>query len=136
MKRYQKRLSKLDIEQLSKSITAMKKTLDEYMGGEEQRYCALCEMVDRTELDVPVCVQCPWMVMKGVRCTGYLDRWWIYYHKYTHGIYSLRKGRNPRWTRMRIRQISKWIEVYMVQFIYKESIARRCPCVLELGKEL
>lgn len=115
MKRYQKRLRGLSIKQLGNSIVAMKKTLDEYKGGKEQEYCALCAVVDRDEYDGPVCKQCPWLVMKGVRCTDYLDRWWIYYHKYTHSIYLLRQGRNLRWTRMRIRQLTKWIEVYKRQ---------------------
>lgn len=112
MSRYQTRLRKLSIEHLGKSIIAMKEVLAEYEGGIKQGDCALCRMVDRDKSGGPICKQCPWLVMKGVRCTGYLDRWWIYYHKCC--IYSLRRGRNSRWTRMRIRQLTKWIESYQI----------------------
>jgi len=69
--------------------------------------CPFCPVAIRYRKEKErVCSHCVWVWFTGYECQEYTEN-----KKYKYSIEYLRNSRHPCWTRNRIRQLTRWIEM-------------------------
>jgi hypothetical protein len=85
-------------------IKALKELLDWYKKKKKLRYgCPLC-----TILPKGLCIRshhCVWYWFTGYSCNSFTA-----IENFDFDAYELNKSRNPRWVKLRLRQIPRWIK--------------------------
>ena len=92
------KIPKLTKKERRKWIKALKGTLTRYKNKDFNKYCLLCGMRSG-------CENCVWQWFTGMACVPYIDfkaKQWR-----TRKLFWIR---HPRWVKLRLRQIPRWIK--------------------------
>ena len=85
-------------------IKALKEILYYYEEKDEIVGCPLCSASRISGNLCNVDNSCPWYWFTGDSCNAYSDK------DFNETAWDLRKFRNPRWVKLRLRQIPRWIK--------------------------